>query len=236
LAPVRKKKLSDAVIDEIRRMIEAGELKIGQKLPVHTEFAEKLEVSRTTLREAMHTLSLMGVVEQRSGFGTVIRAPVPASYLSALRLPELGGPEAIRELLDAREVVELGAMNLIVANAAESDMAAIGGCIQEMERALAEKRHSDYVKKDLEFHFLIVRAAHNRFLVQIFENLRESMEQFMAQGFKIVPGMREQSLEQHRRIYEAVRQKRRREAWEEMKSHINHRRKIFEPMLAQLDA
>jgi len=231
LAPVKRKKLSEAVIDEIRQMIEDGELKIGQKAPSHSEFAKILRVSRTTLREALHTLDMMGVVEQRSGYGTVILAPLPADYKTAFKLPAMGGPEAVRELLDAREVVEMGALPLAISGATEGDMAAIGRCFGEMETALTQARFDDYTRKDLEFHFLIVRAARNRFLLQAFENLRGYTEKFMAEGFRIAPRMREKSLEQHRRIHEALAQRESLVACEEMGEHIRHRRAIFKPLL-----
>ena len=73
MAAIIRKKLADSVLEEIRRMITDGELGEGDKLPNQNEFSTQLGVSRPSLREALHTLNLMGVIEQRPGLGTVRR-------------------------------------------------------------------------------------------------------------------------------------------------------------------
>jgi len=236
LVPVNRKKLSDVVIDEIRRLLEEGELKIGDKLPVHSELAKQLQVSRVTLREAMHTLSLLGVLEQRSGYGTVIKAPVPTRYAESMRLPHFTGPGAVKELLEAREIVELGAMSSIVTNASADDIRRIEGALQEMQRSLKTRHDKDYAKWDLEFHRLLIKASGNRFLIGIFETLRSVTERFMTEGFRIVPSLREKALREHQRILESLKKRDSRSACHEMMRHIALRRRIFGPLLDQNDS
>jgi GntR family transcriptional repressor for pyruvate dehydrogenase complex len=74
MAVIKRKKLADSVIEEIKRMVDVGELKEGDKLPNQLEFAAQLGVSRPSLREALHTLTLIGAIEQRPGLGTVIKS------------------------------------------------------------------------------------------------------------------------------------------------------------------
>jgi len=76
--------MADAVVDEIKRMIECGELTEGEKLPNQNEFASQLQVSRTSLREALRILDLRGAIEQRPGYGTVIKKFNPILYSSSL--------------------------------------------------------------------------------------------------------------------------------------------------------
>ena len=81
MAAIKRKKLGDAVLEEIKRMITDGELAEGDKLPNQNEFSAQLGVSRPSLREALHTLNLMGVIEQRPGLGTVIKSANPALWM-----------------------------------------------------------------------------------------------------------------------------------------------------------
>lgn len=231
LAPVRKRKLSDAVIKEIRRMIQDGELKIGQKLPDHTQFAKHLQVSRTTLREALHTLYLLGVIRQRSGSGTVLVGAIPARYEESFLQPHFEGSESVRELLETRKIMEIGAMEVSAKNATEEEIDRMGAIIEEMRRTLEEGRTDDFIKKDLEFHFEITKATHNRFLIKIFENLRLFTEQFMFAGFRVAPGAMKPSLEQHSRIFKALKEKDGKAARQEMEKHVAERRRVFGPIL-----
>jgi GntR family transcriptional repressor for pyruvate dehydrogenase complex len=233
VAPVRKRKLSDAVIKEIRRMIQDGELKIGQKLPDHTEFAKHLQVSRTTLREALHTLHLLGVIRQRSGAGTVLIGPIPARYEDSFLQPRFEGAESIRELLETRKIMEIGAMELSAQNATEEEIDRMRVIVEEMRRTLAEERTADFIRKDLEFHFEITKATHNRFLIKIFENLRSFTEEFMVAGFRAAPGTMKPSLEQHGRIFKALKKKDGKAARQEMEKHVAERLRVFGPILKE---
>jgi GntR family transcriptional repressor for pyruvate dehydrogenase complex len=231
LASVRKRKLSDAVIKEIRRMIQNGELKIGQKLPDHTQFAKHLQVSRTTLREALHTLYLLGVIRQRSGSGTVLMGGIPARYEESFLQPQFEGSESVRELLEARKIMEIGAMELSAKNATEDEIDRMGAIIEEMRQTLEEGRTDDFIKKDLEFHFEITKATHNRFLIKIFENLSSFTEQFMFAGFRVAPGTMKPSLEQHGRIFKGLKKRDGKAARQEMEKHVAERRRVFGPIL-----
>ncbi|MBU4606249.1 MAG: GntR family transcriptional regulator, partial [Proteobacteria bacterium] len=100
MASINKKKLADRVIEEIKRMITGGELSAGDKLPNQNEFAAQLGVSRTVLREALHTLTILGVVEQRPKIGTVIVTSAPLIYTEHINAPLMADPNATMELID----------------------------------------------------------------------------------------------------------------------------------------
>jgi GntR family transcriptional repressor for pyruvate dehydrogenase complex len=216
-------------------MIQEGELSVGDKLPDHTQFARQLKVSRTTLREALHTLSLLGVVEQRAGYGTVLTGPVPPQYEESFRLPPLEGPEAVGELLEARRVTELGTVELAARKATGENLEWIGAILGEMQRSFQEERMEAFVREDLEFHYEIARASQNRFLVRIFESMWSFTEQFMEEGFRVAPGMVKRSLEQHQRIYEALEKRDPKRARSEMSKHIAKRRKVLGPLLKRTE-
>ncbi|MBW2139008.1 MAG: FadR family transcriptional regulator, partial [Deltaproteobacteria bacterium] len=69
---IRKKSVPEEIILELQNLIDAGHLKPGSRLPAEREFAKMLDVSRPSLREALRTLSLLGIIENRPGSGTYL--------------------------------------------------------------------------------------------------------------------------------------------------------------------
>jgi GntR family transcriptional repressor for pyruvate dehydrogenase complex len=220
MASINKKKLADSVIEEIKRMIQSRELKEGDKLPNQNAFAAQLGVSRTSLREALSTLTRIGVIEQRPGYGTVFRSRIPALFTDHLAPPLISDKQATIELIEARRFIEIGAAELSVKNASPEQINEMGLLIKEMTRSLKEGRIDDYIEQDVSFHFLIAKASHNRFLVNLFVTIRGFMEQYMRESFHLLPWMLERSLKFHQNIYQAVKGGSHSKAVFQMKKHI----------------
>src|SRR5271166_4682135 len=103
---VRRHKVYEAVAEQIERLI-LEKLKPGDKLPSERELAEMLQVSRSSIRDAIRSLELLGLVEPRQGAGTIVCEPVDASmkpFTEALRHRK----ELVGELLDFRKMLEPG--------------------------------------------------------------------------------------------------------------------------------
>jgi GntR family transcriptional repressor for pyruvate dehydrogenase complex len=220
MASINKKKLADSVIEEIKRMIKSGELKEGDKLPNQNVFSAQLGVSRTSLREALSTLTRIGVIEQRPGYGTVLRSRIPALFTDHLAPPLISDKEATIELIEARRFIEIGAAEMAVKNANSEQINEMWLLVKEMPRSLKEGRIDDYIEQDLAFHFLIAKGSQNRFLVNLFVNLRGFMEQYMRESFRLLPYMLERSLKFHQNIYQAIKSRSRSKAVSQMEKHI----------------
>jgi len=221
VASINKKKLADSVIDEIKRMIQSGELKEGDKVPNQNVFAAQLGVSRTSLREALSTLTRIGVFEQRPGYGTVLRSRIPALFTDHLAPPLISDKHASIELIEARRFIETGTAELSVKNASPEQINEMGLLIKEMTRSIKEGRIDDYIEQDVAFHFLIAKASHNRFLVNLFVTIRGFMEQYMRESFHLLPYMLKRSLKFHQNIYQAVKVGSRSKAISQMEKHIS---------------
>jgi GntR family transcriptional repressor for pyruvate dehydrogenase complex len=220
MASINKKKLADSVIEEIKRMIQSGELKEGHRLPDQNTFAAQLGVSRTSLREALSTLTRIGVIEQRPGYGTVFRSRIPALFTDHLAPPLISDKQATIELIEARRFIEIGAAELAVKNASPEQIKEMELLIQEMPRSLKEERTDDYIEQDVAFHFSIAKASHNRFIVNLLVNIRGFMEQYMRESFHLMPYMLERSLKFHQSIFQAVKDRSRSKAVSQMEKHI----------------
>lgn len=220
MAAINKKKLSDSVIEEIKRMIKSGELKEGDKVPNQNIFAAQLGVSRTSLREALNTLTRIGVFEQRPGYGTVLRSRIPALFTDHLTPPLISDKQATIELIEARRFLEIGVAELCVKNASPKQVVEMGHLVKEMTRSIKEGKMDDYIEQDVAFHFLIAKGSHNRFLINLFVTIRGFMEQYMRESFHLLPWMLERSLKFHQNIYQAVKDRNRSQAVSHMKKHL----------------
>ncbi len=221
MASINKKKLADSVIEEIKRMIKAGELKEGHKLPDQNTFAAQLGVSRTSLREALSTLTRIGVFEQRPGYGTVLRSRIPALFTDHLAPPLMSDRQASIELIEARRFIETGTAKLSVKNASPEQIGEMGHLIKEMTRSLREGRIDDYIEQDVAFHFLVAKASHNRFLINLFVTIRGFMEQYMRESFHLLPYMLKRSLRFHQNIYQGIKAGSCSKAVSQMEKHIS---------------
>lgn len=227
MATIKRQKLAESVIGEIKRMINSGELKEGDKLPNQNEFAAQLGVSRPSLREALHTLSLIGAIEQRPGLGTVIKAANPALWAEHLSPPLVSDVQASLELIEARRFIEAGVTELAVKNATAKDIQKMGKLVAEMRQALNELQPRRYSELDMEFHHQIAQASHNRYMVHMFVTIRGLLEQFIREGFALAPGLMDRSFKYHQKIYQGIREKDVRRAVTHMKNHINDIRKTL---------
>ena len=228
MAPINKKKLADSVLEEMKRMLQSGELKVGDKLPNQSEFAAQLGVSRTSLREALSTLTRLGAIEQRPGYGTVIRTKVPTLFTDHLTPPLISDKEATLELIEARRFIETGVAELAAKNVTPDQIEEVKILINEMKQSVKEGKIEDYIEKDVAFHFLIAKASHNRYLINLFVTLRGFMEQYMRESFHLLPWMIDRSLKHHQNIFEAIKSGNRSKAVSQMEKHIRNVQMVIE--------
>lgn len=215
-----KKKLSDSVIDEIRRMIRNGDLKEGDKLPNQNEFAAQLGVSRSSLREALQTLHRIGAIEQRPGLGTVLVSRAPALLSDDMNLSFMSDSQATVELIETRRLIETGMIELAVERATESEIQQIDKVMEGMSAASDSGNIAEYQEKDLMFHMLIAKCTHNRFVMRLFQNIRQSLDQFLKEAFSVMPERVALSLKDHLTINNALKARDKKMASAAMTQHL----------------
>lgn len=201
---IKRVKLADSVIEEIQRMMDSGELKEGDKLPNQNELARRLGVSRPSLREALHTLTLIGAIEQKPGRGTIIKARHSIQLADQLAPPLVTDATTTLELMETRRIIEVATAGLAARRATTQEKQALGGLIREMAQAQAAENVQLYTELDISFHVQVARASHNRFLLYQFVTIRGFMEQFMRESFGILPGLLRRSLKYHTDITRAI--------------------------------
>ena len=220
MSRILKKKTADYVLEEIRQMILKGQLNQGDKLPNQNEFALQLGVSRPSLREALQTLTQIGAIEQRPGMGTVLVSKAHALIANNLNLPFMSDAQGTIELTEIRHLIETGMIALAVVRATNEEIAEIGGVLKEAVKAARKGNIEEYYQQDLVFHHLIAKATHNRYVMHVFQTIRQSLEQFLREAFLVMPEAIDQSAKDHLAILEALKSRNPEKAVEAMSRHL----------------
>lgn len=198
----RNGRLSEQVVEELQRMVNEEYAEPGSRLPKEAELAERFQVSRIVIREAMKILEDRGVVEVRAGRGTLTLAPRPdrvkRSLLQLFRDQPLPTLAEMESLLELRQVLEETSATLAAVRATEED-------IHEIWVALDGMRNGDNdldksIEADLRFHRAVMKAAHNRYL----EMVLDPVVSVFIQQIKLTDSFH-MGLAEHHTIFDQIR-------------------------------
>jgi len=227
LKPIRPKRISDQVFDQLRELIFRGDFKPGQRIMTERELAKALNVSRNSVREAINKLVTLRFLEQRQGQGTFVCSMDEAVKIPLATVMETQDASLI-DLMEMRMGVECIAASLAAQRANAEDLAAIEQAIREMETDTAVGGLG--TEGDLTFHMAIASATKNPLQVYIMKNvsdflhvgIRENLLHLYQDPANIV-----EILKQHKAIYRAIRSGDTDAAYDTMKKHINYVIRFF---------
>ena len=214
LSRVNRLRLYEQVIERIKAHVEEAGLRAGDKLPGERELAERLGVSRASVKQAIVVLEVQGLVESRHGGGTYLRA----DRLAVETVDEMmARRRRLPEVLEAREALETKLAELAAQRRTDEDLAAMDAALEHMAAEIEDGGYG--IEGDRRFHEAITAAARSGLLaefmrsisVQIAESRNESLRQ---------PERPHQSMAQHRAILEAIRAGDPDRAAEAMRTHV----------------
>ncbi|MDC7218271.1 MAG: FadR/GntR family transcriptional regulator [Spirochaetales bacterium] len=196
------RRLSDQVVDSLIAMIASGELKPGDKLPPEPQLMSQFGVGRSSIREAIGALELIGLLAVRPGDGTTVKDSASMIESRAVGLSLLTiGQGAIRELVEARAELEVSMAGFAAERASDEDIDAI----REQHERIVRPRCSgrEFIAADMGFHSAIAAASHNLVLVRFFSEIRQPVLHWMEQKTRYDWG-REMVAEEHGAIVDAI--------------------------------
>ncbi|MGE0283463.1 MAG: FadR/GntR family transcriptional regulator [Rhizobiaceae bacterium] len=178
LNPVQPIARDDAVLKALAGFVQQEALEPGNKLPTERVLAERLKVSRNTVREALTRWEGLGLVERRQGSGTYLKGDVSPDMLH-MPLTLAGGSDfdGLMHTLEIRRALEAEAAVLCAARATDDGIAAIGDKLEAMERTFHETRGTSS-EADWEFHQAIYRASGNPLFEQMIAAMLGSFHRF----------------------------------------------------------
>ncbi len=200
--PIERRKVYELVADRLVEEISARRLKPGDPIPAERQLAETLSVGRSSIREALRMLESRGlIISLGHGAFTVAEYGNPLNASLALLVEMRHGD--LQELFEVRKVLEVEMAGIAAERRSEVDLERMRRAIEAMDEGIGVADR--YIAGDLEFHQAVVAATGNRIARSVMEAIRDVMRLALFEIYRI-PGSPERSMEQHRRILEAVAQ------------------------------
>ena len=214
-------RLADDVAQQVQLLVEERGIRAGERLPPERELAEQLGVARASIREALRTLELMGVIEIRPGRGSFVAGDVGSpldSLISSWMSVHQGW---LREVIELREAVETQAARLAAVRATGEDVATMERANASMRLATEAGDVERYIEADAAFHDAVACASGNRLLRRALNSIaREIYSYRVAVGRLLGRAALERSLSDHEAIVRAIEVRDALAAWHAMQQHI----------------
>ncbi|POA20461.1 GntR family transcriptional regulator [Pseudomonas sp. FW300-N1A1] len=199
-SPLVKRSLVDQALEQLRLRINTGTWTVGQRLPTEPELASELGISRNTVREAMRVLAFSGLIEIRQGDGSYLRAVIdPLDTMKAL---SRCSHEQARE---TRHILEVEAIGLAALRRTDEDLVALRAALG----VSGSHYHGDldsYIACDMVFHRLLVDAAHNPTLSELYRYFSSIVGAQLRETLNITP-RRQAVFDLHIDLLDAVEQR-----------------------------
>lgn len=222
---VKYQRVYENVIEQIKEMIIAGNLKPGDMLPTERELAQAFGISRGTLREAFRILERENLIEVKPGGGRYLSRSLE-SIEDQNRIMDNIERATIIELLEAREIFETGIVELACERATDEDVTEIIAAFERWGKLTDEE---DHTRPDQEFHLSIAKASHNVVLVNMMELHMDLLQRTLSKTLKNA-GRREEVYKEHLQIVEAIKL---RDAEQAKTALLYHLRKVKENILVK---
>jgi len=213
---VRKNKVYEEVARQIERLI-LKKLKPGDKLPSERELAEMLQVSRSSIRDAIRGLELRGVVEPRQGAGTIVREASADSVVNPFANALKRRREMVSELLDFRKMLEPPLAARAATHASADEIAEMEEILQRQEAKLS--RGENTIDEDAEFHYSVALASGNSVVLKVLDIVMDLLRDSRERSLQ-VEGRPRKSLIGHQRILAAIKRQDAESAKAAMRRHI----------------
>lgn len=220
---IKRKKLYEEVAEAIVEMIRNGTLKSGDKLDSVQQLSESFQVSRSAIREAQSALRAMGLIEIRQGEGTYVKKFDPKVLTIPVDSALLMKKMDVENLLEVRKILEAGAADAAANKRLDNDLKKIKHALDEMKKANGNEELGE--KADFLFHLAIAEATKNELLVSLMNNVSEMMVRTMKETRRLWFTSNELTLNslynEHKEIYEAIKNKDRTLARTLMLKHLD---------------
>lgn len=170
-----QKKSYTKVIDYIKNQIRIGELKVGGKLPAERELSGILGVSRNSVREAIRTLDIMGVISSQQGAGNYVTGNFENNLVESMSMMFLLNQINYQQISQLRRGLEMQALILAIDNISAQEITQLEKIVSKLEHQTEENN----VILDKKLHYNIALASKNTLIIDILQALSEVLDQFI---------------------------------------------------------
>ena len=228
--PISMKRIYQSVIEQFIGLIREGKLKVGDKLPPERALAEMFNVSRASIREAFSAMEIIGLIEVRPGDGSFVTNLNIAPFINTIAPLFVKTDEMEDELLEFRKMLELEAAKLAAGKGKPEEITLLEGPIHSMKVAIEKKDVNMGADADIQFHKILFGLSNNYILTKSAEYISHILESSVKfNRAKILKDSENSKVlyEQHKEIYEAIRNNDVQAAVEFMNKHLDFVKQIY---------
>jgi DNA-binding FadR family transcriptional regulator len=176
LSPVKSTKIYEMVMEQIKDIVKKGEVKSGDKLPPERYLSEKLEVSRSSIREALKTLQILGLIETRHGDGNFINSNFENNLLEPLSIVFLLLGSKSSDVLELRKIIEPETAALAARNITKEQLKELREITNKLNNASDVETCASLDKK---FHYKIAQASGNHLISTVMFSISSLIEKYI---------------------------------------------------------
>ena len=219
---IRRSKVYEQVARQLQQRI-IDELEPGDLLPPERELVQMLGVSRSSVRDAIRSLELVGLLEPRQGIGTVVREPSADSSAHPLAGILLQKRKMVGELLEVRKMIEPPLAGRAALHASEVAVAELEKILSRQKEKV--RRGELAIEEDSEFHYAIALASANSVVLKVVDVLMDLLRETRERSLQ-VEGRQQKALAGHQRILAALKRRDASSAEAAMRRHLEEIEKI----------
>ena len=204
---VTPERLATSVVRQIELLVLRGILRPGEKLPGERELAERLGVSRPSLREALAELQDRGLLTARAGSGIFVAEVLGSAFSPALVRLFASHSEALFDVVAFRRDIEGLAASRAARLGSDTDLSVVAAIFSKMEAAHQRRDPAEEARLDAEFHLAIIEASHNVILLHMMRSMFELLREGVFYNRQVMFAQRMTRtalLDQHRAINAAI--------------------------------
>lgn len=218
---VSSNRMSEAIVEQIRGLIRSEQLRPGDRLPSERDLGERMGVSRVTIREAMRVLEAGGLIEIKVGAkgGAVVTSPSSTKLGTGLADLISLSPLTAGEVTEARQVVEVGIIPLVIERATDEDIAELRAMVAEHQTALKNGEYG--MPMSAAFHVRVAACTHNAAIEMLVHSFHGPLLMSLREAQVAAPLMGHRGTNEHRDFVEAVANRDVDRATEIMRAHLN---------------
>jgi GntR family transcriptional repressor for pyruvate dehydrogenase complex len=217
IRPIARATLPQEIVKALTDLIMKGVWKPGDMIPSEKELALRFQVGRSTIREAVKSLAVLGVLEARAGEGSFVREATSELLSGAFRWGLLLGERNLDDLVDVRVLVEVECTRRAAEQGRSETCEQLAASLADMRASGTD--HDAFMESDTRFHLAIAQAARN----PIFENIGATIQSMVRIWYPktyYIPETKGRTIEEHEAIAGAIARRDAPEAAEAMRRHL----------------
>ncbi len=218
--PIKTQRIYRDIIEQFKKMIYNGDLKKGDRLPPERLLCQKLGVSRASMREALRSMEIMGIIESRPGEGTFIVNEITGAMVEPFSMA-IALEKNQSDFIEVRKILESACAMIAAARHTEEDIENMKDQISIMEKNSDDGVRAD---ADKQLHRIISRSTGNKLLIDIVNAIADGIDSYIKDARNRMmrsEGSADELLKQHKKIVECIESGNGGAASKEMEQHID---------------